>query len=149
MRHRTGSQLRTHVLPLMLDRKYVAVELRYPLPSFHCQFEMVYGVVYVGFHLTPKEPGVSLGHVGGISITQLLIYPDLSELMEECIELARIQRISELSNKVGSAQQAGLRVGFRVVPIVGYGKASQLDRSRNSLAIDERMRSEALQYYDL
>jgi hypothetical protein len=34
-RNRTGSQLWTHTLPLMLDSKYVAVKLRYPLPSFH------------------------------------------------------------------------------------------------------------------
>src|SRR5271170_3882096 len=123
MRGLTGSQLWTHVLPLMFDRKDVAVELRYPLPSFHCQFEMVYGVVYIGFHLTPEETRVPLGHVSWADITKHFIHPDLSELMKECIELARIQRIRKLSNEVGSAQQAGLCVCFPVIPVVRYWKA--------------------------
>ena len=123
MRGLSGSQLWTHVLPLMFDCKDVAVELRYPLPSLHCEFEMAYGVVYIGFYLTPEETRVPLCHVGRVDITKHFINPNLSELMKECIELSRIQRIRELSNEVGSAQQAGLCVCFLVIPVVRYWKA--------------------------
>jgi hypothetical protein len=74
------------MLPLMLERKYVAVKLCYPLPAFHNQFEMLYRTPDVWFHFAPEESRVSLSQVGGADITQPLINSDLSELMEECID---------------------------------------------------------------
>ncbi|MBV8092737.1 MAG: hypothetical protein JO110_05815 [Acetobacteraceae bacterium] len=54
-----------------------------------------------------------------------------------------------MSDKIGSPQQAGLCVGFRVIPIVRHWETSQRYRSRNSFAIDQRMRSETLQHHGL
>ena len=124
------------MLTMMFDGEYIAIQLRDPLPALHRHFKMTYCVADVGFHLAPKEAGIALGDVGWAGITKLLVDANLGELVKECIELPRIERVSELSDQIRGAHQASLRVGLCMIPIVWHREAGQFDRTRNPLTID-------------
>ena len=123
--------------------------MRYPMAALHRQLEIFDAIADIGFHLAPEEPGISLGQIGRAGIAQPFVDPYFGELMEQCIELARIQRVGQLSDQIGSAQQASLGVGLGVIVIVRNRKAGQFDGTRDTLAVDQGIILEAFAHNDL
>jgi hypothetical protein len=127
------------MLPVMFQCEHIAIKLRNPLPPLHRQFEVTYCSADVRLYLTQKEQRILFGDICGTSKAQLLTNSGLGELIEKRIDLARVQRVSKLSDQIGCSQQASLGLGFRVISVIRHGEASQLDRSDNPLAVNHRV----------
>jgi hypothetical protein len=107
-----------------------------PMASVGRQLQMADRIADIRFHCIPEESGVALRQIGRIAISKFLIYASLSELLEKCPDLARIERVPELSDQVGSPQQPRLRRRFSVICVVWYRKPCQLDCRRDAFGVD-------------
>ncbi len=102
---------------VLLDED-VAVELGEPRLALLGVVEMADGVLDVGLDRGPEEARIGFGEIGRALVAARLRDADLGELVEECIQLARIERVGELADQVGRAYQAGLARGILVVVVL-------------------------------
>src|SRR5215470_11175195 len=105
------SGVRAQPVAIVLDREDVAVEGGGPLPSLHGHFEIAQSVANIALDLAPEELRVSVGHVGGAFVAQLVVDPDFREFAIEGVELARVERVAQLADEVAGADEGGLVVG--------------------------------------
>ena len=133
----------------MLDLEDIAIEIGNPLPTLDRQLKISDRAPDERFHFAPEEAGILISEVSWRLIAETLVAADLLELTEERIELARVERIAQLSDQIGGAQQACLAIRLGVVSLFRNREARQLDRPADAVGVHERVIAEALVYENL
>src|SRR5262249_37325618 len=133
----------------VLDFEYMGVKIGSPLATPHGERKIPHRIADEGLDLRPKEARIVVGDVSGSLVTELAIHSDLFELVEQGVELSRIERIGKLTDQIGRPHEPGLGIGFLVHLVLRHREPRQLDRARNTLDVDDRMRGEAFPYEDL
>ena len=106
----------------MLDGEHVTVEVGYPTPPLDREVEETHRVPDERLDPAPEERRVPLREVGRAGVAELVGEADLGELVEQRVQLARVERIAELPDQVGRPQQAGFRPGLPVLVVRGHGE---------------------------
>src|SRR5205085_3326503 len=83
-------------------------------------------------------------HVGGTAIAELRGNAGLDEFVVERIQLARVERIAQLTDEVTGADEGRFRVGDGVVLVVRYRETRELDGAGDALLVDERDERKAM-----
>src|ERR1700761_489000 len=126
--------LRTGQRDLPLGTEDIAIEIANPLTSAGGHVEITDGGLDLGGHAVPVELWIALDDVGGRFITQLTVHARLLELVIERIGFLDVIGVAELSDKIGGAQQRGLRF----LPNAGITrrKSGALDGTREPLLVE-------------
>ena len=106
-----GAALRAEAGPPVLLGEHVGIEVGDPLLALDGALQVLERIADVGLDRLPEEARVALGEIGRRLVAETLGDPGLGELVVEGVELARIERIGELADQVGRAQQP--RLGSR------------------------------------
>ena len=96
--------MRSHSTPIMFDSEDMRIEIGDPLSPLHCLVKRDDRVTDIGLHSRPKERRVALSQIRRGLIPEALFKTSFRELMGQCIQLARIKRISELANQICCSQ---------------------------------------------
>ena len=83
-----------HSTPIMFDGEDMRIEIGDPLSPLHCLVKRDDRVTNIGLYSRPKKRRIALNQIRGCLIPEVLV--KTHELMEQCIQLARIKRISDL-----------------------------------------------------
>src|SRR6516162_4512586 len=137
-------RLRTHPPAIMLDREDVAVEGRGPLLTLHGHLEITQRVTDIALYLAPIKLRIAVDHIGRTSIAELLVNAVFDEFVVERVQLARVERIAQLTNQIAGPDQARFRVGSGVVFVVRHREARELDGPGDALLVYPRNGPETL-----
>src|SRR5713101_9919122 len=133
----------------MLDFEDVAVEGRGPLLTLHGHLEITQSVTDIALDLAPKELRIAFDQIGRTTITEPFVNTGFDEFVVERVELAQVERITQLTDQIAGPDQPRLRVGSGVVFVVRHWEARELDGRGDALLIDERNGRETLPDHDL
>src|SRR5271165_6140940 len=133
----------------MLDREDVAVEGRGPLLTLHGHLEITQRVTDITLDLAPIELRIAVDHIGRTTIAEPLVNAVFDEFVVERVQLARVQRIAQLTDQIAGPDQGRFRVGCGVVFVVRHWEARELDGARDALLIYEWNGRETLADHDL
>ena len=98
----------SHPAPAVLHLEHVAIEIGDPLPPLDREFKITKSVPDERLDLAPEEARILVGHIGRAGVAEPCIAADLLELVEQRVELSRIEGVGELADQIGSPQQARL-----------------------------------------
>ena len=79
------------------------------MPPLNRQVEIADSIADERHNLGPEERRIAFSNIGRALETESLVHADLCELMIERVELARVERVSELADQICSSDQARLR----------------------------------------
>ena len=127
------SGARAHAPAPMLDLEHVAIEIGDPLPALDRELEITERIADERLDLAPEEARILVGDVGRAGVAEPRVAADLVELVEQRVELSRVERVGELADEIGSAQQARLCVCLRVVVVLRNRKPRQLDGAADAI----------------
>src|SRR6185312_4668845 len=142
-------RLRAQPPAIVLDRENVAVEGRRPALALNGHLKITESVADIALDLVPIELRIAIDHVGRTLIAELFVDAIFDQFTVECIQLAQVERIAQLTDQIACPDQCRLRVGSGAVFLIRNGKARELDGRGNALLVDERNRREALTNHDL
>src|SRR5689334_20572553 len=122
---RVGAQLRPHSLTMVFDREDVAVEGRGPLLTFHGHLQVPQSITDIALDFAPIELRISFDHIGRTAIAQLLVNAVFSEFLVEGVKLARVERITQLTDEIAGPDQGRFRVRGGVIFVVRHWEAGE------------------------
>ena len=89
----------------MLHLEHVAIKIGDPLPPLDREFKITKRIPDERLDLAPEEARILVGHIGRAGVAEPCIAADLLELVEQRVELSRIEGVGELADQIGSPQQ--------------------------------------------
>jgi hypothetical protein len=144
VRDSLASVVGTHTPASMLHLKDIGVQICDPLSAINRELQISERVPDEWLDLAPEKAGVLVGNISGRRVAQERGATHLRKLVEEGVELARIEWIGQLPNQIRRPKQASLGIGLGIILLQRNRKPGQLDDTADPVRVDERMIAEAL-----